>query len=202
MDYPKNFEVDERLQAYLQPTNFDWRSELLETQERLQADLHAAFEAFSARERLQDLWSTNFEVDKRLHADLWSTNFEVDKRLHADLWSTNFEVDKRLHADLWSTNFEVDKRLHADLWAASDWRSELFETRAASDQWTKVGRVKKQAKRTKFIIRKSRPIPIPDEDTDFVLRVSRPISIPAEIVVRVSRSIAIPEDASEIVDGR
>ena len=39
MDYPKNFEVDERLQAYLQPTNFDWRSELLETQERLQADL-------------------------------------------------------------------------------------------------------------------------------------------------------------------
>ena len=187
MDYPKNFEVDERLQAYLQPTNFDWRSELLETQERLQADLHAAFEAFSARERLQDLWSTNFEVDKRLHADLWSTNFEVDKRLHADLWSTNFEVDKRLHADLW---------------AASDWRSELFETRAASDQWTKVGRVKKQAKRTKFIIRKSRPIPIPDEDTDFVLRVSRPIPIPAEIVVRVSRSIAIPEDASEIVDGR
>ena len=73
---------------------------------------------------------------------------------------------------------------------------------SAFDQWTKVGRVKKHVKRTKFIIRKSRQIPIREEGADFVLRVSRPIPIPADIVVRGSRRIFIPEDASEIVDER
>ena len=111
----------ERLQEALQPA-FDWRSDLLLEQERLQ-ELQSASDAFSVTERLQEALQPAFSAQERLQEALqpafdWRSDLLLEQERLQELQSASDAFSALQPA--------FDERLQEALQPAFDWRSDLL----------------------------------------------------------------------------